>query len=162
MAIRGGPYCRLEASHPENAELLEFEVHHPKSRTLRGWAAHDLAQPACLEVLHGLDELLLGVHDERPVARERLPKRSASEQQQLGALRRGQLDQFAVTQNRQLPFTHLATRDLGHTREDVDEALERGVDALVDLRAGLEGPVLTRDVNATRVPQNRFLTARRS
>jgi hypothetical protein len=115
---------------------LVFKVtHRKKTELLSRGHSDDLPEPTRLEVLHGLDELLLGVHDERPVAGERLTEGPACEQQQLGVLRSGELDVIAVCENRQLPRTHLATRDPGHTRKDRDEALEREVDALVDLRA---------------------------
>src|SRR6266581_8909812 len=85
-------YCARKETHSQSLEscaisLPRSTVGPARPASLANFSqnfggAGDLAHAAALVVAHRLDELLLGVHHERAVARDRLANRNAREKQQ--------------------------------------------------------------------------------
>jgi len=119
-----------------------------------GALGRDTAQPARLEVLERLDQLVPGVHHERPVRRHRLTDRLPAEDQDVqlvaGPLlgRRGVHGQRVTrAEHRELPGPDrtVVRADRAGAAEHVDQRVEVAAPGQAQLGAGLQGHVQQAD-----------------
>jgi signal transduction histidine kinase/CheY-like chemotaxis protein len=114
----------------------------------------DTAQPARLEVLERLDQLVPGVHHERPVRRHRLTDRLPAEDQDVQLVAGSLLGPRGVhgqrvtrAEHRELPGPDrtVVRADRAGATEHVDQRVEVAAPGQVQLGAGLQGHVQQAD-----------------
>jgi signal transduction histidine kinase/CheY-like chemotaxis protein len=114
----------------------------------------DTAQPARLEVLERLDQLVPGVHHERPVRRHRLTDRLPAEDQDVQLVAGPLLGPRGVhgqrvtrAEHRELPGPDrtVVRADRAGATEHVDQRVEVAAPGQVQLGAGLQGHVQQAD-----------------
>src|SRR3984957_3749295 len=114
----------------------------------------DTAQPARLEVLERLDQLVPGVHYERPVRRHRLTDRPPAEDQDVQLVAGSLLgpggvhgQRVARAEHRELPGPDrtVVRADCAGAAQHVDQRVEVAAPRQVQLGAGLQGHVQQAD-----------------
>src|SRR6266704_3004734 len=151
-------YCARKETHSQSLEscaisLPRSTVGPARPASLANFSqnfggAGDLAHAAALVVAHRLDELLLGVHHERAVARDRLGDGNAREKQQPAPGRGApKANSVALDQQRHLAVANLRALvpDEHRTLEHIHERLLLARERCCHVRRSVYRPVLVDD-----------------